>query len=160
MMAGLATWWRARTLREQRLLGFAGLLLTGMVLWLGVARPLNRTLDSVRERHALALRALGEALAQADAIRKLQQAPRATPAAPLLPLLRRSAEEAGFGAVRVAPEGPGAVRLVIGAARPQVVFGWLITLARRQGLVVHELKARANSDATIALEASLRVRGR
>ena len=49
--------------------------------------------------------------------------------------------------------------VAIDAARPQALFGWLVRL-EESGLLVERLRAQANSDRTLAVEAVLRARGR
>jgi len=70
-----------------------------------------------------------------------------------------AASEAGFGGARIAAQGPARASVTIDSARPQAAFGWLAQL-EGSGLVVERLHARANSDRTLLVEASLRARRR
>lgn len=160
MMAGLNGWWRQRTLREQRLIAVAGLLFSGMVLSLGIVRPLGIALADARERHAGAVLALADARADAETIRTLQRGVPPVQAAPLQELLGQAAAEAGFTVARIEPQGARQANVAIDAVRPQALLAWVGDLERRRGLVVDRLSARANSDATVAVEVSFRVRSR
>ncbi len=146
------TWWRERSLREQRLLLVMFALLTVTILWLGVYRPVQGALSAARERHQLAVVALGEARGQAEALRQFGKVSGA--AGPLSPIVTQAANEAGFANATVAPQGDRRVSISIPSARPAAVLGWIASLEAR-GIVVERLTARANSDPTLTVDASL-----
>lgn len=151
MKAQLLAWWRERSLREQRLLLVMLALLAVTVLWLGVYRPMQNALSAARERHQQAVIRLAEARAGADALRGLKSA--ALPA-PLAPFVTQAANEAGFANAVVAPQGERRVSVSISSARPAPFFSWIAALEAR-GIVVERLSARANSDPTLAVDATL-----
>jgi general secretion pathway protein M len=159
MMVQFKSWWRLRTLREQRLLLVAGVLLGAMILWFGILRPLDHALADARKRHARAVLALADARSQADAIRGLQRIPPPSLPAPIQLLVGQLAGDAGFPVARVEPQSARQANIVINAARAPAFFTWIGELERR-GLIVERLSARANSDATLAVEVSLRARNR
>ena len=152
----MSIWWAERSQRERRLI-LVMLALAVIVLgWLMVVRPLSDALDTAKTRHAAAVVALGEARARVPQ----SAGPRVMP--PTLPvdsLIARTANEAGFPGARVAGQGPTGASVVVDAARPQALFAWVLRL-EQSGLVVERLRARANSDRTIAAEIALRARGR
>ena len=157
MMEGITIWWRERTQREQRLLLFMFALLALVLGWLLVVRPLSDALDSAQRRHAEAVTALSEARSRAEAARRLQG--ERTPAAPL-PLdsfLSRTSTEAGFTGARITAQSPARASITVDAARPQAFFAW-VRLMERSGLVVDSLRARANSDRSLAVEVAFRAR--
>lgn len=149
-------WWAERSARERRLI-LVMLALAVIVLgWLMVVRPLSDALDAAKTRHAAAVVALGEARA------RLGQSAGSRAAAPTLTvdsLIGRTAGEAGFPAARIAGQGPTRASVAIDAARPQALFAWILRL-EQSGLIVERLRARANSDRTLAAEIALRARGR
>ncbi|HTU13349.1 MAG TPA: type II secretion system protein GspM [Allosphingosinicella sp.] len=149
------SWWRERSLREQRLiqvmLGLAAIVLG----WLLVVRPLLDGLDAAKTRHAAALVALGDARARATP----GAAPGAPAAGPVDALVARTANEAGFANARITSQGADRAGVAVDAARPQALFGWVARL-EQSGLRVERLTARANSDRTIAAELTLRRGGR
>jgi general secretion pathway protein M len=149
-------WWVERSQRERRLI-LVMLALAVIVLgWLMVVRPLSDALDAAKTRHAAATLALGEARARLGR----SVGPRAmAPALPVDSLIGRTAGEAGFTTARIASQGPMRASVAIDAARPQALFAWILRL-EQSGLVVDRLRARANSDRTIAAEIALRARGR
>jgi general secretion pathway protein M len=154
MSRSLALWWQARSARERGLL-LVMIVLAAVVLgWLLVMRPLSDALDAAKTRHGAAVVSLAEARARAEAGRG---GARAAPALPVDRLVGRTASEAGFTGARVAPQGAARATVALDAARPQALFGWLIRL-EQSGLVVERLRAQANSDRTLNVEASLRAR--
>lgn len=160
MTALARLWWRQRTRREQRLLFAAAALASSLLLWFALLRPLDKALDDARARHERAVLALADARARTATIRLLQRARASAVPAPLQVHLGELASAAGFPVARVDPAGAGQAILVINSARAPALFAWVADLERRHGLIVDRLSARANSDATIAVEISLRARGR
>jgi general secretion pathway protein M len=152
----MSMWWAQRSRRERRLI-LVMLALAMVVLgWLMVVRPLSDALDTAKARHAAATVALGEARA------RLGQSvgPRAMAAAPPVDsLIGQTASEAGFAGARIAGQGPMRVSVAIDAARPQALFAWILRL-EQSGVAVEQLRARVNSDRTLAAEIALRARGR
>jgi general secretion pathway protein M len=158
MSARFTIWWRARTMREQRLL----LVMAGLALltfsWLLVIRPMEDALSEARERHGNAVIALAEARAQAQLVAGLEKNRPSDPGASLDSLLMTSAAEAGFQVARIEREGPGQATLVIDAVRPQAFFGWVATMEAERGLIVEQLGATANSDQTLSVQITFRGR--
>jgi general secretion pathway protein M len=154
MNGTLAQWWRHRSLREQRLLLVMFFLVFLVLAWLLVVRPLADALDSAKRRHAEAVTALADARARAGPV-----VPRSAPAAPM-PVdgyLARTANEAGFTGARIVAQGPARATVAIDAARAPAFFAWVRNL-EQGGLVVEMLRARTNSDRTLAVEAAFRAR--
>lgn len=159
MMAGFASWWRLRSEREQRLLIVMFVLLGIVLAWLLVIRPLGDTLEAAKRRHAEAVTALAEAKARTQTARPTRGVRSQPPSGPLDRFISRTATEAGFAGARVAGRGGGQVTIAIDAARPQAFFAWVRQM-EEQGLVVDSLRARANQDRTLAVEAAFRERRR
>ena len=152
----MSMWWAERSRRERRLILVMLALAVVVLGWLMVVRPLSDALDAAKTRHAAATVALGEARARAAQ----GAGPRAmAPALPIDSLIGRTATEAGFTGARIIGQGPMRASVAIDAARPQALFAWVLRL-EQSGLVVERLRARANSDRTIAAEIGLRARGR
>lgn len=149
-------WWQSRSPRERGLLLVMFALAAFVLGWLLVVRPLSDALDAAKARHGAAVLALAEARARADMGRG---AAGAAPALPVDSLIGRTAGEAGFTAARIGAQGPARATVAIDAARPQALFAWLVRL-EASGLIVERLRAQANSDRTLAVEATLRARGR
>lgn len=149
MKAQFLTWWRDRSLREQRMLLVMAALLAVTVLWLGIYRPVQNALSNARARHQEAVVRLGEVRAQAGLIKSAGAL--AAPAGPLADIVNRAAAEAGFANATVAPQGDRRVSVSIPSARPGPVMTWLARL-EAQGIVVERLNARANADPTLTVD--------
>ena len=104
--------------------------------------------------------ALAEARADAAAIARLEKRPAPPPGAPLDAAVGRAAADAGFSLARLEAQGQDRVAIVIDAARPQTLFGWVSDLETRQGLIVERLTATANADRTLSAQIVFRARGR
>jgi general secretion pathway protein M len=151
MKAQLLSWWRGRSLREQRLLLVMFALIAVTFLWLGIYRPIQNGLSSARERHQEAVVRLGEVRAQADELRTLKGSARV--AGPIATVLSEAATEAGFANATFAPQGDARATLFIPSARPAPLLRWMSELEAR-GLIVERLSARANADQTLAVDAT------
>ena len=150
------SWWHARSPRERTLLTVMAALAALVLGWLLIVRPLGDALDNARQRHGAAVVALAEARVRSD-----PGGGRAagSPPSPLDALVSRTATEAGFATARVTGGGPATARLTLDAARPQALFGWLARL-EAQGVRIETLRARANPDRTVAVEAQFSARSR
>ena len=151
MKAQFLDWWRGRSVREQRLLLVMFALLAVTVLWLGIYRPMQAALSNARARHQEAVIRLGEVRAAAAA---LKSGPAVGLPGPLVSVVTQAATDAGFANAVVTPQGDRRVSVSIPSARPAPFFAWIASLEAR-GIVVERLSARANSDPTLAIDASL-----
>ena len=158
MIARLQSWWRLRSLREQRLLLVMTALFAVVIAWGGVVRPLGDRLADARARHERGVLAVAGAREQAALIAAMQRSMAPPQGLAVGDLVERAATEAGFTAAAVTPEGPTRATVTIGAVRAQAFFGWVAELQRRYGLIVDRMSARTNSDATLAIELSVRRR--
>jgi general secretion pathway protein M len=156
MSGNFTLWWQGRSPRERGLLLVMAGLAAFVLGWLIVVRPLSDALDAAKTRHGAAVVALAEARARAEPGRG---AAATAPALPVDGLIGRTAGEAGFTAARIAAQGPDRASVAIDAARPQALFAWLVRM-EAGGLVVERLRAQANADNSLAVEATLRARGR
>jgi general secretion pathway protein M len=160
MSESLRSWWRGRTIREQRLLLVMFGLVAVVLLWLLIVRPLGDALSRARERYADAALELAEARAQARLIGQLESNGPASLAEPIDALINRSAAEAGFPVARLDREGEAQATLVLASVRPQAFFGWLAQMESNRGLIVERLNTTTNSDRTLSVQVTFRARGR
>jgi general secretion pathway protein M len=156
MIERTTIWYRGRSTREQRLLLVMAALVTFVLLWLLVVRPLGDALADAKARHEAAVIARAEAQAQAEALGTLRTGSGAALTQPVDALVARMAGEAGFKLSRIQPE-TGGVSIGIEAAKPQAFFAWVSAL-ERQGVIVSLLSATANADRTLSVQASFRGR--
>jgi general secretion pathway protein M len=136
------------------------LALVGLVLaWLLILRPLGDLLSAARQRHGEAVAALAEARSQAAVIGTLERNRPAPLAGPIDAAIAAAASSAGFQLSGIQPEGAGRVSIVIAAARPQALFGWIRQL-EAQGYIVERLTVSSNPDRTLSAQILFRARSR
>lgn len=160
MMARLAALWMERSSRERWMLGIMFSLLAIVLLWLGVARPIESGLRSARE----ALReATDRHAAIATKVKQLKALPRSAnvataTATPLDQFIGQSAGEAGLALERAQAQGAGRIDIAIASVRPVALFAWLAAL-EGQGVRVETMSARPSPTAgSVSVQAVL-VRG-
>jgi general secretion pathway protein M len=155
----MTNWWQSRTLREQRLILVMLSLMAIVLVWLAILRPIGDAHSAAKERHGKAVIALAEARARAASIRSLERQRRPALNMPIETLVGQSASEAGFALSQLRGEGGTRVTLAIAAARPQAFFAWVERLEREHGFIVDRLTAGTNSDRSLNVELTLRMRG-
>ena len=159
MMSRIATLWAERSARERWMLGVMFALLAAVILWFGVALPLDRAQRDARQalleatdRHA----AIGAAVKQ---LKALPRAPAADgTATPLDQYVGQGAGEAGLTLERAQAQGANRMEIAIASVRPVALFSWLARL-EAQGVRVETLSVRPSPTAgSLSVQAVL-VRG-
>lgn len=158
MIAAVQNWWTGLTTRERVLVGIAGALAAGVMLWLatfGVAAALS----NARTAHGEAVDRAAAISARVDAIAALEAAGRRTPAnasnATLDLLVAQSAAERGLTLARNEPQGGGTTIIAVPTIRATDALVWLGAL-EETGVLAADLSLRPNADGTVALTATLR----
>lgn len=159
MMAQALLWWSGRSDRERVLLGVMGALIALLLFWLIVIRPIDNARAAADARLDAATLAAGRVALVADRVRVSRRTPTPTLVTPLPVTVGAAAEGAGFTLSRLDPVGADRVTIGISSARGPALFEWLAGL-QRQGVIVERITLRTNSDATLAVEGTLRVRAR
>jgi general secretion pathway protein M len=159
MMAQALLWWSGRSERERIMLGIMGVLIALLLFWLLILRPIDNEKASALQRLDAATAAAGRVAAVADGVRQARRLAPASLSAALPVAVGQAAEGAGFTLSRLDAQGPDRVVIGISTARSPALFGWLAML-QRQGVIVERMTLRTNSDATLAVEGTLRVRAR
>ncbi len=158
MIDQLQTWFRSRSLREQRLLLVMSALLALTIVWAGIILPLTDALSSARTRHDAAVVLLGETEARVHDIKAFEQDRPAPLGAPLDTIIRDRANAAGFALANVTRVGDSGVQIGIASARPGALMAWIGGL-EDDGILVDTLTLTDNGDKTVGAQISLRVRG-
>ena len=157
MTERLLSWYRARTLREQRLVLAGGVIALLAFAYLLIV-PLNDILESERGRHATDVIALGETQVRIDAVKAAQGERVAPLQEPIETVIRDRANDAGFALAAVTPQGTDRVAISIASARPGALTGWVAEL-EATGILVEQLTTTDNGDRTVAAQITLRARG-
>jgi general secretion pathway protein M len=158
MIGELQTWFRSRSLREQRLLLVMLALLALTIVWVGIILPVTDALSTARTRHDAAVVVLAETEARVHDIKALERDRPSALGAPLDTIIRDRANLAGFALANVARVGDNGVQIGIGSARPGALMTWVAGL-EDDGILVDTLTLTDNGDRTVAAQISLRVRG-
>lgn len=153
MKARLLDWWSARSERERILLVIMMALLVPVLTWLLVLRPLDAGLEKARADNWAATERLLQVRADAAAM----ALPAKPPAEGVSVLVNRIAEGAGFVPTRMDSGADGRVMLGLSSAKPTALRAFLRGLDR-EGVLVETITIRANSDATVSVDAVLRAR--
>jgi general secretion pathway protein M len=158
MIGEVQTWFRSRSLREQRLLLVMVGLLALTIAWAGIILPVSDALSSARSRHDAAVVLLAETEARVHDVKALEDGRPPVLAAPLDTIIRDRANAAGFALANVTRVGDNGVQIGIGSARPGALMAWVAGL-EDDGILVDTLTLTDNGDRTVAAQMSLRVRG-
>ena len=159
MTERLQNWWMALSMRERWLVGMAGALALGVVLW-GLGRPAVAAFIDLENQHRASIEREGRVAAK---VQYLAQRPAKSVAAALDAVaidqyLAQSAGEIGLTLDRNEARGAGQATIAIATARAPVVTDWLASL-EAQGFVVDQLTITPAADGTVGLTAELRKGG-
>jgi len=150
------TWWETRTVRERRLFGVAGALAALVLAWLLIIRPIDLLRESTKARHDSAVIALGRVESRLTEIENFAANPSTPVQGRISDIVMAEAVRVGFSTAQAEPIGTNGARVIIGAARPQTFFAWVVDLESRLGLDVDALMARPNADETLSVDVTFR----
>ena len=153
MIENLMRWYRDRSAREQMMLCVMMALLVAVIGWIGILRPVNAGLELSKANHELAIARLERVRGDALAL----ESRGAVVSEPAQAVITRLATDAGFSPTRIDPGADGRVLFALASAKPIALNRWLEALDA-QGIFVEQISIRPNSDATLAVDATLRAR--
>lgn len=139
MLENLLEIWRARAPREQMLLAVLGVILLAMGYGLFVLSPAHSAARAAKARFAAAAVSLREVEAGLAQLSGVAPALKRAQGGSLRSELARSAQAAGLKVTRLQPDSEGAIAVWLEPAPPAVVFGWIGTLSREEGISVRRL---------------------
>lgn len=155
-MSALRAWWSGLSAREHVLVGIMGVLLAIVIVWLGIARPVEGTLENARMRQAAALDRNVSVRAKVKALRALPARSSGNTGGPLDQAVGQSAGEEGFTLERAQAQGEGRVEIAIASARPTALLAWIAKLDA-QGIAVETLTVQpAPAAGTVSVRAVLK----
>lgn len=134
-------------------------LMAVLVVWLALVQPIDDARQRAELRLAAATADAGRIAAISEGIRRARASTPPVLAVPLPAAVGQAAEASGFTLSRLDPMDGDHVTIAISTARGPSFFKWLGVLDN-EGIIVDKLTLRPNSDATLAVEGVLRVRGR
>jgi general secretion pathway protein M len=156
MMERLATYWAERSTREQWMLGVMFALLAIVILWFGIALPLDRAQRDARAALVEATDRNAAIRAAADQLKALPRNPAGGGSGvPLDQYVGQSAGEAGLTLERAQAQGNDRMEIAIASVRPIALFSWLSGL-EAQGVRVVTMSARPSPTAgSVSVQAVL-----
>jgi general secretion pathway protein M len=152
-------WWMGRTTRERWMLGVMFALIGFLLLWLAVVRPINAARDAAQLRLVAATEDAGRIAAVAEGMKIARRTAPPTLTVTLPAAIGSAGESNGITLSRLDQSGTDRANIGISAVSAPALFAWLSAL-EGQGIIVDKLTLRTNSDATLAAEGVLRLRGR
>ncbi len=149
--------WAERSPREQQLLAVMIGLFVVVVLVFGILRPLTSATTAARDRLDRATIEGGQIAAAVETLRDAKKGAPPPLTGTMVLAVSQSAGTAGFTLSTLDPQGDDRVGITIPTAKSPALFAWLRTLAG-QGVIVERMTLRTNADATLAVEATLKLR--
>ena len=159
MMDNVKAAWAARSRREQWLLGVMFVLLGVVILWFGIALPVDRARHDARAAMAQAADRNAAIRAKVTALKALPaNSGSSADAMPIDQYVGQSAAEAGLTLERAQAQGADRMDIAIASVRPMSFFAW-VTQLEQQGVRIETMSARPSATAgSVSVQAVL-VRG-
>ncbi|MBJ7499207.1 MAG: type II secretion system protein M [Sphingopyxis sp.] len=156
MTEKLQNWWIGLSTRERWLVGIAGVLALGVLVW-GLARPAVAGFTDLENRHRASIEREGRVAAKIRllSLRPARSLTATVDAVAVDQYLTQSAGEIGLTLDRNEARGQGQATIAIATARAPVLTDWLASL-EGQGFVVDQLTITPAADGTVGMTAELR----
>ena len=159
MMERVQSWWTGLSLRERWLVGIAGALALGVLLW-ALGRPAYAAFADLEGDHRAAIEREGRVAAKVSLLarRPAKSVAAAVDAVAIDQYLAQSAGEIGLTLDRNEARGAAQATIAIATAKAPVLTDWLASL-ETQGFVVDQLTITPAADGTVGMTAELRKGG-
>jgi len=159
MTEKLQNWWIALSVRERWLVGIAGVLALGVLIW-GLGRPAYAAFTDLEAQHRAAIEREGRVAAKVQLLAQRPAKPltAALDAVAIDQYLAQSAGEIGLTLDRNEARGDRQATIAIATAKAPILTDWLAAL-EAQGFVVDQLTITPAADGTVGMTAELRKGG-
>lgn len=159
MTEKLQNWWIALSVRERWLVGIAGVLALGVIIW-GLGRPAYAAFTDLEAQHRAAIEREGRVAAKVQLLaqRPAKSLSAALDAVAIDQYLAQSAGEIGLTLDRNEARGDRQATIAIATAKAPILTDWLAAL-EAQGFVVDQLTITPAADGTVGMTAELRKGG-
>ncbi|SKB30150.1 type II secretion system protein GspM [Sphingopyxis flava] len=159
MRGELQNWWTGLSQRERWLVGVAGALAAGVLLW-ALGRPAYAAFADLESKHRAAVEREGRVSAKLALL--AQRPPKSVAAAveavAIDQFLAQSAGEIGLTLDRNEARGAAQATIAIATAKAPVLVDWIAAL-EMQGFLVDALTITPAPDGTVGMTAELRKSG-
>lgn len=159
MTEKLQNWWISLSVRERWLVGIAGVLTLGVLIW-GLGRPAYAAFTDLEAQHRAAIEREGRVAAKVQLLAQRPAKPltAALDAVAIDQYLAQSAGEIGLTLDRNEARGDRQATIAIATAKAPILTDWLAAL-EAQGFVVDQLTITPAADGTVGMTAELRKGG-
>jgi len=159
MREELQNWWTGLSQRERWLVGVAGALAAGVLLW-ALGRPAYAAFADLENKHRAAVEREGRVSAKIALLaqRPAKSVAAAVEAVAIDQFLAQSAGEIGLTLDRNEARGAGQASIAIATAKAPVLTEWIASL-ETQGFVFDALTIIPAPDGTVGMTADLRKSG-
>lgn len=159
MTEKLQNWWISLSVRERWLVGIAGVLALGVLIW-GLGRPAYAAFTDLEAQHRAAIEREGRVAAKVQLLAQRPAKPltAALDAVAIDQYLAQSAGEIGLTLDRNEARGDRQATIAIATAKAPILTDWLAAL-EAQGFVVDQLTITPAADGTVGMTAELRKGG-
>ena len=155
MISEIGNWFTGLSQRERVLVGFAGLLLAGVVGYYGIARPIVGAMVHAEERYIDAVERQGRIGAKVAALQQPGSGQKSKFSGAIDIFVSQSAGETGIAVGAVNPQPDDRVNMVVESAKPTALFGWLARI-EREGVAVESLSVNPAGNGTVTATLTLR----
>ncbi|MCJ7421079.1 type II secretion system protein GspM [Sphingomicrobium astaxanthinifaciens] len=154
-MTPLLDWYRARSRREQVMLGAMMLLAVPILGWFLVVAPAMHWHDEARDAYLEASERYGRTVVLAEAVEAGgERAAARRIAQPLSDFVAASAAQAGFALTRNVATGGDRTEVGIAQARPDAALAWLTQL-RAAGVAIEGMRLTDNGEGGVEVDLRL-----
>ena len=155
MINNARNWFVGLSQREKILVGFAGLLLAGLVGYYGIARPTFGAMTAAEQRYVDAVEQQARIEAKVAALQQPVDGTVVKFSGAIDAFVGQSAGETGIAVASVTPQSGSRVNMVVESAKPTALFGWLARI-EREGIVVESLSVNPTDSGAISATLTLR----
>ncbi len=151
----MRTWWSGLSAREHWLVGAAGVIAAGVLVW-ALVRPVYAAFATIDTDHRAAIEREGRVVSKVQLLKHIAPVSSSEPAfaTTIDQYLVQSANEIGLTLDRNEARGDRQVTIAIASARASVLTGWLAAL-EEQGFVVDQLTMTPGTDGNVGMTAEL-----
>lgn len=160
MIEAFKFWWNARSSRERVLLAVMAALVAAVVLWLGVYRPVERSLRQAALSNVEAAERYADVERKVALLRQEDGGTAKTSPLPLEQLVSQSAGEVGFTLDRIQAQGPNHIAIAIASARSTALMGWIASLEEQGVTVERAVIGPSGATGTVSAQISFKRVGR
>lgn len=158
MILSAKKWFEGLSQREKILITIMAVLSIIVIGYYGIFRPANGIIDNAKERHDVAIKNHANIASKVEILRNAKNNNASDTNdiinVPLDIYLAQSAAEIGLTLEKNTEMGSNRADIIIGSARPKILFSWL-SMLESKGLEVTEMTVSAIENEAVSLKATM-----